>query len=158
MGAGADSVKDMSYIAKSQWPWLEALIHRTRIYVAMYRYSDIRIWRRSGLYWDTVVCTGSVVARIAESRQPRLSSRVARAKARGMDLSRKRFARSNHFFLLLLPAMKRAVVTRVTDLLRARKSGSARSSYWRGLRVRVCVCVYNNSERILQFILLWDLW
>jgi len=73
-----------------------------------------------------------------------------------MDLSRKRFARSNHFFPLLLPAMKRTVVTHVTDLLRARKASSAHSSYWCGLRASACA--YNNGERILQFILLWDLW
>lgn len=56
--------------------------------------------------------------------------------------------------IIFLPAMKRAVVTRVTDLLRAREV----------FRVPVinldCVfaCAYNNSEHILQFILLWDLW
>lgn len=133
-------------------------------------YSDIPYDAQSGLYRlysGTVARAGKVVSAIA--------GRVARAKDRGVDLSRKRFARSNHFFFVS-PAMKRrAVVTRVTDLLRAREGREegegegTRCSYWRIQTVRIlhaapymCICVYihiiiYNGEHILQFIPIWNL-
>lgn len=97
--------------------------------------------RRSGLYWR---------AMDTRSRSLRVSRKVDSLGYRTESLVRRLEGWIYHenaslaviiFFFLLLPAMKRAVVTRMTDLLRARKAGSARSSYWRGLRVRVRVCV-----------------
>lgn len=68
--------------------------------LAMYRHSDIRttpiriVSVRGG--------NGDRSLRVSRKVVGRPSSRVARAKARGMDLSRKRFARGNHFFFFVV--------------------------------------------------------
>lgn len=107
--------------------------------------------------------SGAIVARIAESRQPRLSSaEMAREGCEGEGWGGKGiydgYARGNHFF-----AGDETRGSDARDRFIARSRG-ARVAAAIGARARahircVLACACNNNDKhILQFILLRDLW